>query len=79
MGKEYKLLSRERKNSSLSYNVIYLQPIFGVIFMVDDIQLVLKCFRQDLATLVKLPAVHHQVGICIPTIILQKSVPDAQH
>lgn len=78
MGKEYKLLSRG-KNSSLNYNGIHSQHLFRVSFTVDDIQVVLKCFKQNSATPVRLPDAHHQVGIYIPTTILQKSVPGAQH
>lgn len=77
MGKKYKLLSRERTVLSF-YNGLHSQHLFVVAFMINDIQVILKCFKQELAIPVRLPAVHHQVAIYIPTIILQTSVPDEQ-
>lgn len=69
-----------KKNSSLNYNGIHSQHLFGVASMVDDIiQVVLKCFKQNSAIPVRLPDARRQAGIHIPTTILQKSVPRAQH
>lgn len=61
------------------YNGIHSQHLFVVTFMIDDMQVILKYFKQNLAIPVRLPAVHYQVAIHIPTIILQMSVPDEQH
>lgn len=71
--------AQQEENSSLNHNRIHSQHLVGVTFMGDDIQVILKCFKQNLAVPVRLPAAHHQDGKCIPTIILQKSVPDVQH
>lgn len=71
------LAERKQFTDSLIYNKIHSQHLFVVTFMVDNIQVILKCFKQNLATPVRLPAAHHQVGIHIPTINLQESVPDA--
>lgn len=77
MGKEYKLLSREKIVLSLQWNPF--TTLIWSCFTVDDIQVVLKCFKQNSAIPVRLPDARHQVGIYIPTTILQNSVPCAQH